>query len=158
MAESGNFTEDQKIWCLAQWLEFRNFRESQKIQTLAYYYWPETFYLDLKALDKLVPVVVTRREKSWRYCMGRPMKQPEEWPGTCAICASIVWVEALHRFQYLEPVGPGKEFPYTLVLDKAFSELLEACRVDGIWMPCKGAYVGSVLDMIQQIGGVLATT
>jgi hypothetical protein len=68
-------------------------------------------------------------------------------------------MEAVHRLQHEKLHGKGTTtattFPYRAAPP---SDLLEACRTDGIWNPGVGAYVGDVLNKIREMGGVPATT
>lgn len=75
---------------------------------------------------------------------------------TCVLVACTVCLEAVHRIQNEKLHGKATTafFPYRAA---APSDLLEACRIDGVWKPGVGAYVGDVLNKILEIGGVPAT-
>ena len=70
-------------------------------------------------------------------------------------------MEAVHRLEHEKLHGNGKgtttttTFPYSYRAAPP-SDLLEACRIDGVWKPRVGAYVGDVLIEIQAMGGVPA--
>nr|CAB3479822.1 unnamed protein product [Digitaria exilis] len=77
-------------------------------------------------------------------------------PGTCAIVACTVCVEAVHRLEHDKLHGEGT-FKWSAALS-ALDRLFIACILDATWTPANGANVGKVLTKIQQMGGVLATS
>ncbi|KAL6606395.1 hypothetical protein ACP70R_042048 [Stipagrostis hirtigluma subsp. patula] len=102
------------------------------------------------------PIGAVKQHNSWEAYLGRPMEQTV--PGTCALVACTVCVEAMHRYEYETYHGGGGAmgtFPWTAAEP---DELLGACRDDGIWTASEGAYVGDVLTKIQELGGVRTTS
>ncbi|KAL6606465.1 hypothetical protein ACP70R_042118 [Stipagrostis hirtigluma subsp. patula] len=106
--------------------------------------WPNKFQLRLWKVGK--PIGRSVRSKIWEVC--RPIKQRKK--ATCALVACAVAVEAMHRRR-----GRGRLFPVAEA--EAHKQLLEECQSKGIWTPDKGAYVGDVLKMIRELGGVPTT-
>ncbi|KAL6658804.1 hypothetical protein ACP70R_002844 [Stipagrostis hirtigluma subsp. patula] len=113
--------------------------------------WPNTFRLDCTALGQ--PIGPVTRQNSWEAYLGRPMEQTV--PGTCALVACTVCVEAVHRLEHTKHHHGEGTFPCKA---RAPYKLLIACLRDRTWTPGEGAYVGAVLDKMQQLGGAPATT
>lgn len=109
--------------------------------------WTDTFELDCSALGQ--PIGPVTEHVSWEGCLGQPMKQPDN--ATCALVACTVAVEAMNRFVYALLHGEGVPFPWAAAEPL---ELLEICKVSGIWDRCTGAFVHAVLGVISEWGGV----
>uniref|UniRef100_A0A0D9WX30 Uncharacterized protein n=1 Tax=Leersia perrieri TaxID=77586 RepID=A0A0D9WX30_9ORYZ len=91
---------------------------------------------------------------SWWTIMGNPMIQTI--PGTCAIVASAVCIEALHRLEWERLHGPGT-FPCRAAAPR---KLRRACKQTNppIWNPKDGLQkIPLLLKKIMELGGIPMT-